>query len=561
MKGDLQVTLTSILNSLNSQQAKAANIVQSNALVIAGPGTGKTKTLIGHIYNLVANYYVDPKQILAITFTRKAATELKDRLSRDGITGVDARTIDSLTLAIIRQVAGSLPVNYSNKIEIINGTNLNKAYLKIINELHDDLEHRYQKELFDQRLNQQAQFDFSDLVASLDNLLGSNDLESSFSDLDVSTWSDGRINHYAHVQAQSDMDKYIRTSPYRDDGKATINTKEFDKLLNRYYNYKIFHSEQDAHEVFNNIELALINKYLEYSQANSVMTHSQILFSILQLIDPNSSFYDKTVHNYVRNLYSYITVDEYQDTSDMQVRFIYLISSGHTFVVGDPNQSIYGFRGVASNAMTNFSSIFGNTKTVTLTQSYRSTKSIVSLVNAIEDTSLITNNTVGSKPIYKTFYDAQAETVYLVCTLHHLLQAGVSADEIAILSRTNSSLITIRAALKLYPEFNVGSKKNKARPSLNLMTIHKSKGLEFKYVFVVDIANGIFPATWRGCDPDEELRLFYVACSRASKSLTLCHIRYRFDKKANRYFFTGPSSFIERSNVKACLDIDEKREL
>src|SRR5437588_10359334 len=98
-----------VLAGLNPEQRRAAELVRGPVCILAGAGSGKTTTITRRIANQVATGAFAPTQILAVTFTDKAATEMRERLARLGVTGVSARTFHSAALAQLHRLGSSAP--------------------------------------------------------------------------------------------------------------------------------------------------------------------------------------------------------------------------------------------------------------------------------------------------------------------------------------------------------------------------------------------------------------------------------------------------------------------
>lgn len=467
---------------LDEYQQSAVQNPARQLLIIAGPGSGKTTVLTNRIAYMISELDVAPENCLAITFTRRASQEMRERLERlsgDNSKSINIHTFHSLCFSILKE--------------------------------------NYEK-------------------AGLDE----------------------------NFIVMSEQEKALCK-----DETILENTLTFDDLI----------------------------RLCE------------------RLLEENNDILQK-----YRQQFQYISVDEYQDIDENQYRLIRLLvpSDGNIFVIGDPNQAIYGFRGGDSRFFNNFTQDYPSTQTINLKNNYRSTNSIVDASNQmIESYNIISK---WDKPCEKiTIHTAptdSAEGEFIASTIEKLIgghtffsidserasgeECSYSFSDFAILYRTSSQLPSIIKALKrtgmpfvklsndllcekkeirellnkltgiknistqlqeLEPEFkekiddyifkylynlaqNNESKNefihevsllteadtlDKRADRITLMTLHASKGLEFKCVFIAGLENGILPL-YRAKEQDEieeERRLLYVGMTRAKERLFLSRAEKR----------------------------------
>ena len=164
---------------------------------------------------------------------------------------------------------------------------------------------------------------------------------------------------------------------------------------------------------------------------------------------------NKEVLKYYQERFKYILIDEYQDTNEVQYILTKMLSAKYKniCVVGDPDQSIYGFRGSNYKNILNFEKDYKNTKVVLLEQNYRSTKNILNAANDIiknnknrKEKRLWTDNDLGLKIKYKRCDDEKDEASYCVSDIKKLINDGVKKEDIAILYRTNAQSRNIEEA-------------------------------------------------------------------------------------------------------------------
>lgn len=243
--------------------------------------------------------------------------------------------------------------------------------------------------------------------------------------------------------------------------------------------------------------------------------------------------------------YEHVLVDEYQDVNSLQVEILSLINFDNIFAVGDPRQSIYGWRGSDVKFILKFEEDFGDATTVHLIKNYRSDKKIVDFMNmAIREMDLpdlehhLEN---GSDAKLFNFASEEAERAFVFQVVSGIVQGGGKAF---VLARTNRQLFDFGQILKakgikhvLKTDDSNGQKPSEDTEGHNLVlaTIHAIKGLECENVFVLGCNKDSFPC--KASDHpvvemikddnydkhEEEKRLFYVAISRAKNNLYMTY--------------------------------------
>lgn len=324
--------LPSFLAELNPNQLKAAQTLHGPVLIQAGAGSGKTKTVIARIMNLIA-HGVNPSNILAITFTNKAANELKARIGQvlapAQADAVKASTIHSLCVSILAK--------YQYEDPYIRGS-IHKGFPNII----DDED---QKRII--RACQTYYLSDDPEAKSLDSAT----LEA-IKDLPIGTLKN-YINRYKHFY----IERKLGINP-----NASFSISMEDRSLT-FYIQKI------------------ISNYVKYTVKYNLIDFDDILYNALTILKTNN-----VAVSQLQSQYQYISVDEYQDTSNVQEQIINILANTkqhNLCVVGDPNQSIYAFRGADINNILTFPKKHPNTQVVTLDENYRSTQSILKLANDV----------------------------------------------------------------------------------------------------------------------------------------------------------------------------------
>ena len=257
--------------------------------------------------------------------------------------------------------------------------------------------------------------------------------------------------------------------------------------------------------------------------------------------------------NLVSNLYYYVFFDEAQDlnSSQFEIARCFYNSGAYVTLIGDDGQNLYGFRGADVKYILNLDQHFKNLKTYKLIQNYRSTPEIINLANAsikfnteqIPKEMLSNNPSIDFKPNVKYYENFSEQNSEIMRAVLELNKAGTPLDEIAILSRINSGLKLLEEEIEKFNKqtndsikyvsliSDDGDNKPKIKPGhLTLTTIHKSKGLEWKVVFIIGCDDAVFPSETDKLSIQEERRLFYVATTRAKQYL---YILFCGDGKKN----------------------------
>ena len=363
------------LTELNSKQYEAVTHIEGPALVIAGAGSGKTRVLTHRIANLIFNHQVDPHRILAITFTNKAANEMRERIE-----------------LLIEREASSMWVGtfHSICVRILRSHIEKLGYYKSF-----------------------AIFDTDDQKMVIKDAILDLNLDSK--DYDMNT-----------LRGIISQEKNNRNKP--------------EKYIKQHYGS---YRERKIGEIY--------QLYEEKLKKNNALDFDDLIIKTLDLLE---QFTD--VGDYYRNKFEYILVDEYQDTNRVQYLLVKILgqkksSKENVFVVGDEDQSIYGWRGADIQNILDFEKDFPAAKVIKLEQNYRSTQNILQAANSIieNNTQRIGKNlwTEGNKGDKIQLYQANseksealhiAERVYNEKNIHR-----TSYNDIAVLMRTRAQTRSI----------------------------------------------------------------------------------------------------------------------
>ncbi len=357
--------INQILSKLNEEQIKPVIDTEGAVLVIAGAGSGKTRVLTSRIAYLVLEKGINPANIMAITFTNKAADEMKTRLSKiiDGTEYMWVSTIHSMCVRILRRDIDKL--GYDKFFTVYDETDKEKVLKRVCAELGYDA---------DKLLKSAKNF----ISNAKNDCLAPNDVRSENSYLKFA-------DELAEIYRE--YDKQLMRS----------NALDFDDLLLKTY------------------EL--------------LKTHEDVLA-------------------YYAEKFKYIHIDEFQDTNKVQFAIAKMLSSfyGNIFVVGDDDQSIYGWRGAKIENILSFENLFKGAKTYKLQRNYRSTKKILQLANCIiknnvgrKEKELYTENSDGAR--IETFVadDENNEATYVAIQIKNLMdRTDYSYKDFAVFMRVNA---------------------------------------------------------------------------------------------------------------------------
>ena len=362
---------------LNDEQYQAVVCTEGPVLVSAGAGSGKTRLLTYRVAYLITECGVPADKILAITFTNKAAGEMKDRIRKIAPDGdlVTVCTFHSFCARMLRKYSSFLK-GYKENFTIYSENDVAKL----------------QKDIF-----KQMKID------------------------DESTRSNFKHNLSILKNENMTIDEYARIFDY-------------DKDINDFVKfYRLYQGEM---------------------QKNNAMDFDDLLINFYTLIYENQDVLDS-----IQNKYTYFSVDEFQDTNKIQYDIIKLLASktNNLLIVGDEDQSIYGWRGANINNIFNFTHDFKDVKIFKLEQNYRSTKKILDRANLIIknnknrlDKKLFTENGEGTDVFYYLAMNESDEADFVVQNIIRKHASGVPYNEIAILMRLNALSRTFEEKLLTY---------------------------------------------------------------------------------------------------------------
>ena len=378
----MENNVRAILDSLNDEQGKAVQCTEGPVLIVAGAGSGKTRVLTSRVAYLLAGG-ADPARILALTFTKKAAGEMKERIA--------------------------LLVGAYKARRVVMGT-FHSVFVRFLREWADSLGYPQQFTIYDQ----------SDSTAAVKAAIKELGLDDTvYKPRDVLS----RIS--------SAKNNLITVSAYRSD-RGAIQADTYSK------------------------KPRIVDVYERYQQnlrKSGVMDFDDILVNMNILLRDNPQALQS-----IASRFSYIMVDEYQDTNYAQYLIIKKLAQGHRniCVVGDDSQSIYAFRGAQIQNILNFKKDYPECRLFRLERNYRSTPNIVEAANSVIEHNAgripkkcYAQGDPGEKLKLIQAYTEQDEAVEIVSAIQKRMRTdGAAYQDFAILYRTNAQSRALEEQLR-----------------------------------------------------------------------------------------------------------------
>lgn len=359
-------SLIESINRLNNKQREAVYTTDGPVLIAAGAGSGKTSVLTHRIAYLVEEKNVKPWNILAITFTNKAANEMKERVQK--LVGPVAESIwvstfHSMCARILRREAGA--IGFDQNFSIIDQGEQQTLMKRVLKELNLD----------------SNQYNYKDMLSVIDSAKNENRLPEEFAET------------------------------------ATGYLEEIQASVYKMYQQKL--------------------------KRSNAMDFNDLILLTVRLLQDN-----KEIRDFYQQKFKYVHVDEYQDTNETQYMLVNLFAglSKNICVVGDADQSIYGWRGANMENILNFEKDYPDANVILLEQNYRSTQSILSAANSViayninrKDKKLWSDKERGNKV---KFYLAESDSEEARFVIQQIYQTKEdqkpSNSDYAILYRTQA---------------------------------------------------------------------------------------------------------------------------
>ena len=356
----------------NKSQIQAISHMDGPAMVLAGPGSGKTTVITHRIKNLIEKAEVRPENILVVTFTKAAAISMQKRFST---------------------------LMNGGKGQLVTFGTFHSVFYKILRKSR-----RYEAT---EILSERQKTDY------IREIIGRYGISSN----DISELSQNIINDIGNIKGNM-----LNAQEYE---PSCCKKEDFIKVYNAY-----------------NLELKKDGK----------MDFDDILRECYLLLCENHTILEQW-----RELYKYILIDEFQDINRIQMNIIELLASplNNIFVVGDDDQSIYGFRGARPEIMIEFKDYYPEAELIVLNVNYRSTQSIINVAGRVIENNKTrldkcahANNNKDFQPDIRKFRNQVEELKFVVSKIKEYENQGISLSEMAILVRNNSQIQEISSFLK-----------------------------------------------------------------------------------------------------------------
>lgn len=356
----------------NKSQIQAISHMDGPAMVLAGPGSGKTTVITHRIKNLIEKAEVRPENILVVTFTKAAAISMQKRFST---------------------------LMNGGKGQLVTFGTFHSVFYKILRKSR-----RYEAT---EILSERQKTDY------IREIIGRYGISSN----DISELSQNIINDIGNIKGNM-----LNAQEYE---PSCCKKEDFIKVYNAY-----------------NLELKKDGK----------MDFDDILRECYLLLCENHTILEQW-----RELYKYILIDEFQDINRIQMNIIELLASplNNIFVVGDDDQSIYGFRGARPEIMIEFKDYYPEAELIVLNVNYRSTQSIINVAGRVIENNKTrldkcahANNDKDFQPDIRKFRNQVEELKFVVSKIKEYENQGISLSEMVILVRNNSQIQEISSFLK-----------------------------------------------------------------------------------------------------------------
>jgi DNA helicase-2/ATP-dependent DNA helicase PcrA len=362
-----------LLDELNDKQREAVGAPMQNMLVLAGAGSGKTRVLVHRLAWLIEVEHISPFSILAVTFTNKAAKEMRGRVEKlmhNSLYNMWMGTFHGLAHRLLRlhYEEAKLPQNFT----ILDSDDQYRLIKRLIKALNLDEKH----------------------------------------------WPPKQVQWYINGN--------------KDEGLRAAQVETFDDPTQKKMR-DIYKAYEDA------------------CQRSGLVDFAELLLRCYETIRDNES-----LKKHYQNRFRTILVDEFQDTNNIQYAWLKLLSckDNNMMIVGDDDQSIYGWRGANVQNISHFLKDFPNAQTIRLEQNYRSTSNILKAANAVIDNNsgrlgkdLWTEGEEGKKIALYAGFNEVDEARFIVSRIKDFHEQGAALTECAILYRNNAQSRVLEEAL------------------------------------------------------------------------------------------------------------------
>ncbi|PMP66426.1 ATP-dependent helicase [Desulfurella multipotens] len=572
-----------MFDSLNDQQKKAVEICDKNLLIIAGAGSGKTKTLTYKIAYILKNNLAKPWEILALTFTNKAADEMKDRVANILDTSIDnfyIGTFHALSLRFLRQIGKKYTIydKHDQEMlvkEIITYLNLDKnkfqpskvaSYISKIKNSSNlefptkEFERIYK--IYEEKLESNNAVDFDNILIKFIEELKNNDklrqnFQNQFKFILIDEYQDTNNIQYELIKEFYNGDNRIFAVGDEDQSIYAFRGANINNILsfsNDFLPCEIIKLEKNYRSTKNILNIA-----------NTIITHNKTrigknLYSDISGVEPVIKEFATNkdeayfVSNQIKNilmqndnssiavLYRNNNLSRIFEEYFMQFGIAYKKIGAHKFFDKKEIKDILSFIKIAYNEKDDVSFIrsIGNFGGIGL-------KTIDDIKKIAID--LNTNLFIAASTLTQKKYAKVARFIEFVKILQKKLQFGniseclkfvfdevfsdknfyrqdirqSNIDELIEFAK-NMDIESFMENASLYDySQSIDGENNLSLPNVSLMTIHAAKGLEFDHVFIVGLNEGILPSLYQDSVIEEERRIMYVGITRAKKTLYLSY--------------------------------------
>lgn len=476
---------------LDSEQQKIVLDESKYLLVIAGAGSGKTLTILGKINYLIKYKNIKPEEILCISFTKKAADSLKDKIKNEFNLNMQVYTFHKLSLELLKEI---------NIYEIADSDLLENIIHEFLKEtiLDYDKNMKIVLEYFNVKVKKNIKTKYL-------NFYNQNKKEISLFEKLLSTF----------IQLLKCNDYSLSDFPL------------FLKEVKKTFSYSKYRKEKRF--LITALNIFLI--YQDYLKTNNEIDFDDMIIKATNHVKDNE----------INKNYKYIIIDEYQDTSFIRFKLVEELinkTNANLMVVGDDFQSIYRFTGCDLSLFLNFTNYFPDAKIMKIQNTYRNSQELIKVAGdfVMKNKKQIHKNLCSQKtlnhPIQIIYYDDIKNSFKnLIIEIYEKTK-----NPIMILGRNNKDIyIILDNEFKLKENGEIIYLKN---PNIKLyyLTAHKSKGLEEENVIIINLENNLlgFPNqikddkvlrfvsnTYEKYPYSEERRLFYVALTRTKNYVYL----------------------------------------
>ncbi len=489
----------------NKDQLRGIRHRTGPAMVIAGPGSGKTTVITNRVRFLVESGTARPEEILVITFTVAAAAEMKSRTFRlcadSAASALPRQNYSQLTFGTFHSVfyrfLRSIP-EYAH-LRLAEGTECIAILRRIVQRLCPG--NKYTSDYYTYLLNRISVIKNTESIYTT----GVNPVESQ-----------------ATLVAQTAADILTGYTVAGNDC-STLAVHKMSALAGT-----------TANAAAADLPHRLIGIYQAEMLKNGLIDFDDMLVLFNERLKTDKAFRDA-----LRNRFRFVMIDEFQDINRVQFEAVRLLAAplNNIFAVGDDDQSIYAFRGSDPSIMLKFKDYYPQAAYIELFTNYRSSKRIIRaasrLISHNQDRYAKQFNAVSDASValglrsFRTQVDEAAWVAADIIRLSHKL------NTVGILYRTHRTGLAVKRAIS---EITASSRYE--LPYISLMSFHAAKGLEFDAVYIISANEGITPSKTASIQElEEERRLFYVAMTRAKQYLHISDTDYIYNRAQTRSRF------------------------